>query len=158
MVDAMLLKDEVQVLRQVSYFNRIDPCKLKLLAFSSARICYNAGETLFRCGDTADCAFVVLSGTIDVVVDTGFGENVVASASRNSIIGEMCLMGEAPRAARAVARTDVEALRIGRDCFLKIIADNPKMRVDVSRALAESLRDRAMAPGLAAKANVEPVA
>jgi CRP-like cAMP-binding protein len=143
MVDAMLLNDEVQLLRQVPYFSRIDPCKLKLLAFTSARVCYHPGETIFRCGDASDSAYVIIQGTVELSVTSPSGENVVGTATSNSIIGEMCLLGDAPRLAHARAVTDVEALRIGKDCFLKVMADNPRMGIEVSRALAETLRDQA---------------
>lgn len=144
MVDAMLLNDEVQLLRQVPYFSRVDPCKLKLLAFTSARVCYRPGETVFRCGDASDSAFVIIQGTVELSVSSASGENVVSTATRSAIIGEMCLLGDAQRLAHARAITDVEALRIGKDCFLKVMADNPRMGIEVSRALAESLRDHAV--------------
>lgn len=139
----MLLNDEVQLLRQVPYFSRIDPCKLKLLAFTSARVCYRPGEAIFHCGDASDSAYVIIDGTVELVLSGPSGENVVGTATRNSIIGEMCLLGDSPRHGHARAVTDVEVLRIGKDCFLKVMADNPRMGIEVSRALAETLRDRA---------------
>ncbi|MGE6740336.1 cyclic nucleotide-binding domain-containing protein [Allorhizobium pseudoryzae] len=152
----MLLNDEVTLLRQVPYFSRIDPCKLKLLAFTSARVCYRPGEAIFQCGDASDSAYVIIDGTVELVVSGPSGENVVGSAARNSIIGEMCLWGDAPRRGHARAVTDVEVLRIGKDCFLKVMADNPRMGIEVSRALAETLRDRANGIGKRPVAVLEP--
>lgn len=47
----MLLKDEVGMLQRVPLFAAIEPTKLKLLAFTSDRVSYSAGQILFRQGD-----------------------------------------------------------------------------------------------------------
>jgi hypothetical protein len=49
----MLLNDEVQLLRKLPYFSKVDPCKLKLLAFASDRVCYDAGQVIFTRAITA---------------------------------------------------------------------------------------------------------
>jgi CRP-like cAMP-binding protein len=139
----MLLKDEVQLLRNVPCFSRVDPCKLKLLAFASDRICYQPGDILFHDGDVSDAAYVILRGSAGLFVPSPCGEIKIGDASAGSIIGEMCLLCDAPRAATVRAITTIEALRIGKDCLLKVIADNPRMSFDISRSLAETLRDTA---------------
>ena len=42
----MLLKDEVGMLQRVPLFSGIEPAKLKLLAFTSDRVNYGAGQTV----------------------------------------------------------------------------------------------------------------
>ncbi|WP_137129151.1 cyclic nucleotide-binding domain-containing protein [Rhizobium sp. FY34] len=137
----MLLKDEVQLLRNVPCFSRVDPCKLKLIAFASARICYEPGDILFHQGDVADAAYVILRGNAGLFVGAGCGEIKIGDAGAGSILGEMCVLCDAPRAATVRATMPIEALRIGKECLLKVIADNPRMTSDISRSLAESLRD-----------------
>ncbi|TIR56227.1 MAG: Crp/Fnr family transcriptional regulator, partial [Mesorhizobium sp.] len=56
----MLLKDEVGMLQRVPLFSGIEPTKLKLLAFTSDRVSYSAGQILFRQGDEGDAAYVIL--------------------------------------------------------------------------------------------------
>ena len=58
------------------------------------------------------------------------------------MLGEMCLLSDQPRAMTATALTNVEALKIGRDCLLRLVSDNPRMSFEISRVLAETLRDR----------------
>jgi len=136
----MLLNDEVQLLRKVPYFCRVDPCKLKLLAFTSDRVCYEPGQELFAQGENADAAYVILSGIAELITHSS-GEDVkVGEASCNSIIGEMCLISSCSQAVTARAKTEVEALRIAKDTFFKVIADNPRINMEISRTLAENLR------------------
>ena len=69
----MLLKDEVGMLRRVPLFSGIEPTKLKLLAFTSDRVSYSAGQILFRQGDEGDAAYVILSGSADILVESDSG-------------------------------------------------------------------------------------
>ena len=41
-----LLKEDVEVLREVSIFASVDPSKLKLLAFASQRLKFDGGQVL----------------------------------------------------------------------------------------------------------------
>ena len=136
----MLLNDEVQLLRKVPYFCRVDPCKLKLLAFTSDRVCYDPGQELFTQGEESEAAYVILHGMVDLLTQSSGEELKIGEAGCNSIIGEMCLISNSLQAVTARASTEVEALRITKDTFFKVIADNPRMNMEISRTLAENLR------------------
>jgi CRP-like cAMP-binding protein len=136
----MLLNDEVQLLRKVPYFCRVDPCELKLLAFTSDRVCYEPGQELFTQGESSEAAYVILHGTVDLLTKSSGEDLKIGEAGCNSIIGEMCLISNSLQAVTARAATEVEALRITKDTFFKVIADNPRMNLEISRTLAENLR------------------
>lgn len=139
---AMLLREEVELLRNIPYFNRVDPCKLKLLAFASHRISYEPGDMIFSQGDVPEATFVLLSGNVRLTASSPCGRCETTQAEPNSMLGEMCLLSDQPRAMTATALTNVEALKIGRDCLLRLVSDNPRMSFEISRVLAETLRDR----------------
>jgi CRP-like cAMP-binding protein len=141
----MLLNDEVQLLRKLPYFSKVDPCKLKLLAFASERVCYDAGQVMFHQGDSSDAAYVLLRGKADILVKTAAGEVKIGEAHAHSMIGEMCLLSDAPRAATVRVTESAEALRISKDCFLKVVSVDPHMSFQISRSLAETIRDKAPA-------------
>jgi CRP-like cAMP-binding protein len=136
----MLLNDEVQLLRKVPYFCRVDPCKLKLLAFTSDRVLYEPGQELFSQGECSEAAYVILHGMVDLLTQSSGEDLKIGEAGCNSIIGEMCLISNSLQAVTARAATEVEALRITKDTFFKVIADNPRMNMEISRTLAENLR------------------
>ena len=134
-----LLKDEVDLLRRIPLFAHIDAAKLKLLAFSSQRLSYAPEQLLFRQGDTGDAAFVIISGTADVIVNTPAGEVVVASVERNDFVGEISILCDVPRTATIRATAPLETLKISKDHFLRLLHDFPDMAVEVMRVLAERL-------------------
>ncbi|ASY65630.1 cAMP-binding protein (plasmid) [Sinorhizobium sojae CCBAU 05684] len=135
----MLLKDEVEMLRRITLFAGLPPAKLKLLAFTSDRVLYGAGESLFNQGDIGDAAYVILSGKADVLVSTPTGPLKVAEVEENSIIGEIAILCNTPRTATITTTTPLEALRIRKDDFLKLLADFPEMAVEIMRVLADRL-------------------
>lgn len=135
----MQLNDEVKMLKQVPLFVGVSPAKLKLLAFTSDRVAYRAGEVLFRQGDTGDAAFVILSGKADVVVERSEGPFKVAEVQENAIVGEIAILCDIARTATVVAKTQVEALRISKETFVKMLADFPEMSIEVLRVLADRL-------------------
>ncbi|MBA8879399.1 cyclic nucleotide-binding domain-containing protein [Phyllobacterium myrsinacearum] len=135
----MLLKDEVEMLRRIPLFSGVAPAKLKLLAFTSDRVSYRADQALFRQGDMADAAYVILSGTADVSVDTPSGQIKVAEVEHDSIVGEIAILCDVLRTATVTASTPLEALRISKEHFLKLLSDYPEMTIEIMRVLASRL-------------------
>jgi CRP-like cAMP-binding protein len=135
----VLLNDEVKMLKQVPLFAGVSPAKLKLLAFTSERVLYRAEEVLFSQGDPGDAAFVILSGRADVLVDGPKGPIRVAELEENAIVGEIAILCDVARTATVKAVTQVEALRISKDNFFKLLTDFPEMTIEVVRVLADRL-------------------
>ena len=108
----MTLTREVEVLRDIPLFAKVEPAKLKLLAFTSERLEYRSGDELFHQGDFGDAAYVVLEGKADILVDSPMGAVKVATLGRNDIIGEIAILCDVPRTATVVAHGDLETLRV----------------------------------------------
>jgi CRP-like cAMP-binding protein len=136
---SMQLKDEVELLRRVPLFAGVAPSRLKLLAFTSDRVSYRAGDILFKQGDPGDAAYVVLSGTADILVNTGADEIKIATLESNSIVGEIAILCDVARTATVKASEPLETLRIKKDQFIRLLAEFPEMAVEIMRVLADRL-------------------
>lgn len=134
-----MLKDEVQTLRQVPLFAGVAPAKLKLLAFASDRVSYRPGEILFRQGDPGDAAYVILEGRADILAEANGGQIKIAELADNAIVGEIAILCDVSRTATVKAAGPLEALRIRKDDFLKLLADYPDMMLEILRSLAQRL-------------------
>ena len=134
-----MLKDEVQTLRQVPLFAGVAPAKLKLLAFASDRVSYRPGEILFRQGDPGDAAYVILEGRADILAEATGGQIKIAELEDNAIVGEIAILCDVSRTATVKAAAPLEALRIRKDDFLKLLADYPDMMFEILRSLAQRL-------------------
>ncbi len=135
----MSLNEEVELLRRIPMFAKVDPAKLKLLAFASERITFEAGQELFRQGDVADAAYIIIEGAAEVIIDTPRGPITVATLGVNDFVGEIGIICDVPRTAtvRAVAR--LTTLKITKELFLQMISDFPAMAVEIMRVLAQRL-------------------
>jgi CRP-like cAMP-binding protein len=141
----MSLSQDVEVLRSIPMFSKVDPAKLKLLAFTSERLEYLSGDELFRQGDYADAAYIILKGEADILVDTPSGRVKVASLGRNDIIGEIAILCDVPRTATVVAQSDLETLRVSKDGFFHLITQFPQVGIEVMTELASRLHDTTQA-------------
>lgn len=135
----MSLIEEVELLRNIPLFCKIEPSKLKLLAFTSERLTFTEGQDLVVQGDMGDSAYVLVEGTADVIVNTPDGPLTVAKVSRNAIIGEIAIICDVPRTATVRATSELTALRISKELFFQLVTEFPQMAVEMMRELARRL-------------------
>lgn len=135
----MTLDNEVRSLQALPMFRGVDTAKLKLLAFASERLTFETNDHFFRQGDMSDAAYVVLSGSVHVVLESGGACLKVAELPRGSVVGEMGILTDSPRSASIVAAEATEALRIRKDVFFDLINEFPKIGIAVMRDIAVRL-------------------
>ena len=137
----MSLNDEVDLLKKIPLFAKIEASKLKLLAFTSDRLNFQPGELLCRQGDSGDTAYIILNGEADVLVDTPGGQISVAKLGKNDLVGEMAILIDIPRTATVKAISDVATLAISKDLFFRMVTEFPQMGVEIMRELAHRLEN-----------------
>ncbi len=135
----MSLEEEVRLLRNIPLFANIEPSKLKLLAFTSERLTFEAGQALFEQGDEGDAAYIIIGGEADVIVNTPSGPMNVAKLEHNAIVGEIAILCDVPRTATVKATSELVALKINKDVFFRLVMDFPQMAVEIMRELAHRL-------------------
>ncbi|MGE0119359.1 MAG: cyclic nucleotide-binding domain-containing protein [Dongiaceae bacterium] len=135
----MSINDDVELLRRIPMFAKVEAAKLKLLAFTSERVTYDAGQELFHQGDMADAAYIIVDGDVEVLVDTPRGPLAVATLGRNEFVGDIGVLCDIPRTATVKAATRVTTLKISKDLFFRMVTDFPAMGVEVMRVLAHRL-------------------
>ena len=121
----MSLAKDMEVLRDIPLFARVEPAKLKLLAFTSERLEYLPGEEVFHQGDYGDAAYIILEGEADILVDTPNGAVNIVTLGKNEIIGEIAILCDVPRTATVVAHGDLETLRVSKDGFFHLVSQFP---------------------------------
>ena len=135
----MSLKQEFELLRRVPFFAEIEPAKLKLLALMSERAAFDPGKQLFRQGDPADAAYLIIDGHADVIVETPGGPVVVATLGANEIVGEIAILTNVPRTATIRAKDRLITLRIAKEPFMRMVREFPNMAVSIMQELAQRL-------------------
>jgi CRP/FNR family transcriptional regulator, cyclic AMP receptor protein len=137
----MSLQQEVDLLKRIPLFARIEPSKLKLLAFTSERLTFQPGQLLMKQGDMGDAAYVIMDGKVDIIIDTPGGPLKVAELGKNAFVGEMAILCDVPRTASVAATEACTTLKISKDLFFRLVTEFPQMSVEIMRELAHRLEE-----------------
>jgi CRP-like cAMP-binding protein len=119
----------------------VELAKLKLLAFTSEHMRFDAGQEVFHQGDAGDAAHVIIEGVVDVMTDTASGPIKILELGRHSFLGEIAIICDVPRTATIVAQTELHTLRIAKDLFFRLVEEFPQMGIEIMRVLAMRLEN-----------------
>lgn len=106
------------------------PARARLEAAGTA-VQFAPGEAILHEGETADAAYVILSGKVRVQTSTQL--RTLATLAGPAVVGEMAVLRNEPRMADASAGSAIRALRLPATALRAAIADEPRF--------ADELRD-----------------
>ena len=92
---------------------------------------FKSGETIISQGDAGNCAYIVESGRIEILIENKDGETqYVGTRGPGAMIGEMAIIDDSPRTATIRAVEDCDLLEITKEDFaLKMDNADPVMRM-----------------------------
>lgn len=135
----MRLEEIILLLKALPLFAGVDADALRLLAFSAVQRNLRAGDTLFRRGEIADGAFLVVSGAIVLdKADDGSPSPHVFGAG--ALIGQFALFAPIERPATALAREATSVLGFSRDLMHKVLDAHPQTAAILRETLASETR------------------
>ncbi len=102
---------------------------------------FKKGKLIFNQGSSSDCAFIIGSGSVEIVKETEEGKKVIGVLKENEIFGEMGLIDGQPRSASARALEDSVMYIITRDNFDILVQKNPKALLPILKVLTSRLRE-----------------
>lgn len=127
----------VAALREVELLATCTRGELVAVATVAVPAVLPAGSVLTRQGQVGGLAYVVETGTCDVVRD---GRRVL-QLGPGAVVGELSLLDGGPRTATVVAATEVSALQIAQRDLQRLLRHAPNLRRAVLRSLAERVRE-----------------
>jgi NTE family protein len=98
--------------------------------------------TIFRVGDAGHELFVVVDGSVDILIPRAGHQELLATSGPGQWFGEMALLTREARSATARAATDVRLLVVSRSVFEELIARFPLLAVKLCDELSRRLRGR----------------
>lgn len=98
-----------------------------------------AGATLIRQGDPGDKAYVILSGALDVVLETALGEVAMARLLAPQIVGEIAVFTDLRRTATVRAAEASRLLGLSRAVLVELIEAHPGLAFDAIGALGRRI-------------------
>lgn len=130
-------------LSRIPLFRGLDPGELTRLQRAGQELAATHGQCLFRRGDAAEAAFVILAGEGQVEVgaaDVGAKQLMVEVFRAGDLVGEMGALDGAPRSADALVEGQLRLLRLPAAVFRAALRDVPGLGFNLSLLLAGRLR------------------
>ncbi|MEM7139623.1 MAG: Crp/Fnr family transcriptional regulator [Actinomycetota bacterium] len=113
----------------------------ELLERFGTRMRVRAGDVVFREGDASAAVYGVAVGRVRVEVTTPTGGRLVLGVKEpGDLLGEMGALDGSARSASAVAMEDVELVQASVDEFVRALAEDPRLALDLLRRLSVDLR------------------
>jgi len=130
------------ILRQLDnfgFFRHIDQSSLgSVIKYFKLRTC-KKNEIILRKGDPGDHFYVIVSGQVDILNDTGIP---IATLSRGEVFGEMSLIcDENVGATVQTTRSDCQLLTIDHKHLKTLVHKHPELQTYFTRLLARRLTD-----------------
>src|ERR1700758_4022747 len=139
----MIAPQREQFLQRRALFSDLEASELRELAEVAQVVQFPASALIFREGETGDCAYVVVRGSVEVfAIDRNGDEVVLAQLKELDHVGEQSLLpghsGRRNASLRACA--DTTLLRIPKEGFQKILAQRQTLKDLLSQTGQQQVR------------------
>ncbi|MEN5084475.1 cyclic nucleotide-binding domain-containing protein [Bosea sp. TWI1241] len=135
----MALEDDIRLLTRQPLLGLLDRDALRLVAFAAEPRTLRAGDVLFRHGDGADGAYLVVSGAVALSrVDDGRPAEEIAGPG--TLLGELALFAPVERPATAIAREKTQVMKLSRNVMRRVLGESPASADAIAAAIEERLQ------------------
>ncbi|MCC6451708.1 MAG: mechanosensitive ion channel [Acidobacteria bacterium] len=127
-------------LARIPVFAPLSEAEIERLATSAKSRVYAAGESIVEQGADGTSMFVIVRGSVNVVLRRGQRTEIINSLGEDDFFGEMSLLTGQARSATVVATSETEVLQIGKRALKPILANNEALVLAVSERIQERLK------------------
>ena len=128
--------EKVIFLQNIDVLAEVPTEALAALAAIAEEVSYASGENIYKENDSPDALYFVLDG----LVRLHKGDQNIVTAENKQAFGTWALFDESPRLVTATVEDDCNLLRIDRDDFIDLLADNVQITQGVLKMMARRLR------------------
>lgn len=133
-------------LQRVRFFEFLTEEERREFLEESEPVSFRVGEEIMREGEDVASLFVLTSGQVDVRKSVPGGrDRKLASINadrENTVVGERGLLGESAASATVLAASEVEAIRVPRRTFRRMISEGRPAAFKLSYRIARTLAQR----------------
>jgi CRP-like cAMP-binding protein len=128
--------EKVLLLQGVDVFSEVSTEQLAHLAAISEEVEHPAGASIYRAADPSDAMYIVLVGEVRLHRD----QAAVTTAAVGAAFGTWALFDDEVRVTSATTTQDSRLLRIHKEDFIELLADNVEITQGVLKAVVRRLR------------------
>jgi CRP-like cAMP-binding protein len=129
--------EKVIALEGVELLRNLTPDQLARIASIAREIRMPRERVVLEPGKSPDALYVVLDGAVRI---TRNGDDELTVARQNEVLGAWALFDPDPMPIRAIVMEDARLLRISRDDFYDLLADNTEITQAIFNTLVKRFR------------------
>lgn len=135
------MDDAAALLRGTPLFAGLNDEAAGELAKRLVRRTFKRGQPLFHQGDPGDSLYVLVDGSVAIVVSSENGDRMVLTTLHApDVLGEIALLDGGRRSASAEAVEGTTALMLSRPAFLDLMKEQPSLADQLLRGLGALVR------------------
>jgi len=135
-------EDIARLLARVPVFSTLAADELARVAAVAVPRRFDAGEVVFREGDSSDTCYVVRSGQARAVREHADGRSItLANFGPGDIFGELAMFDDERRSATVEVLENTEAVAILGPDMRRLLREHPDIAVKLIKALGRRLRE-----------------
>jgi CRP-like cAMP-binding protein len=135
-VEMLTIVEKVIFLQEIDLFGETSTKDLSHLAAIIEEIELQPGQVIFEEGDFPDAMYMVLEGMIRLTRD---GREVMTAQSRD-VFGTWALFDDEPRVVKASTVEESRLLRLDKEDFVDLLADNVRITQSMLKTLGTRLK------------------
>jgi CRP/FNR family transcriptional regulator len=133
-------QETVSLLERVPIFSGLSVDEIAELAKVAVPRTYDAGQVVFREGDSGDTCFVVRSGAVKITREHAGRTIALAELRAGDMFGELAMFGGEERSATAQALEQTAAVGLLAGDIRRLLMGNPDIGVKMLEAMADRVR------------------
>lgn len=122
----MAINDDIVLLKKFNFFNKMTAEQLQLLVFGAERQSFASGKMIFKEGEPAESAYIILSGTVHLYRQNNLVQPIHIINSY-ALLDELTLITEINHHFTAIVQSDCKVLQVSRTVFLRLINEFPEI-------------------------------
>jgi uncharacterized membrane protein len=131
---------ETTILRDVPLFALLDDDELKVLAAQVELRSFGARQRIYKIGDPAGRAYVLISGSVQVMtIDEDQQDVVFDEPASGDFFGFASLLDQTPHQTTAIALEDTQCVEVDRNDIAVLLQQKPHAGMDMLAVLGQHL-------------------
>ncbi len=128
-------------LKKVPLFSNFELENLLKLKEITEEKSYKADEIIIKEGESGSEAYVIVSGSVEVIKQTGEETKVLATIEQTGYFGEMAIIENEPRSATVRAKNACTLLTIKGEEFRNMMKTNAELSFNIIQAFSKRIRE-----------------
>jgi uncharacterized membrane protein len=131
---------DTQILKAVPLFSLLDDDELAILAEQTELRTFSARQRIYKMGDRAGTAYVVISGTVQVTtIDQDQQDVVFEQPASGDFLGFASMLDATPHQTTAIALEKTVCIELDRHDILALVQQKPHAAMDMLTVLGQRL-------------------